>query len=117
MSKHIIVYLVGALTILVCLYNWHRTELEVNALKVELADMTTIVKEKADESKREQQATLERDEQYEKQDKVLTEIQRSLRKIQKDNADIKARLATVVPPESMRGLRSYKGYKHEATSP
>ena len=117
MVKVLLGYGACALVILFLLYSWHEKDKEVDALVTKLKAAHLVIEEKEKESKREQEATAERDEKFEKQDKLLSDIQRSLRKLQQDNAKIRDILSTVVPGESLHGLRSFStDNKHQATS-
>ena len=117
MVKTLLGYGACALVILFLLYSWHEKDKEVDALETKLKAAHLVIEEKEKESKREQEATAERDEKFEKQDKLLSDIQRSLRKLQQDNAKIRDILSTVVPGESLHGLRSFStDNKHQATS-
>lgn len=117
MVKTLLGYGACALVILFLLYCWHEKDKEVNALETKLKAAHLVIEEKEKESKREQEATAERDEKFEKQDKLLSDIQRSLRKLQQDNAKIRDILSTVVPGESLHGLRSFStDNKHQTTS-
>ena len=116
MAKALLGYGACALVILFLLYCWHEKDKEVNALETKLEATRLVIAEKEEESKREQEATTERDEKFEKQDKLLSDIHRSLRKLQQDNAKIRDILSTVVPSESLHGLHSFStGNKHQAT--
>ena len=116
MVKTLLGYGACALVILFLLYGWHEKDKEVNALETKLEAAHLVIAEKEKESKREQEATTERDEKFEKQDKLLSDIHRSLRKLQQDNAKIRDILSTVVPGESLHGLRSFStDNKHQAT--
>ena len=115
MLKHIIGYGVCALIVVLTLNSWHNKDKQVDALTKDLNVAYTTIKEKDEESQREDKATSERDEKFESLDKGLSDIQKALRKLQKDNAEIRNALATPVPPDSMRGLHSYANDKHEAT--
>ena len=116
MVKTLLGYGACALFILFLLYSWHEKDKEVDALDTKLKAAHLVIEEKEKESKREQEATAERDEKFEKQDKLLSDIHRSLRKLQQDNAKIRDILSTVVPSESLHGLRSFStGNKHQAT--
>ena len=115
MVKTLLGYGACALVILFLLYCWHEKDKEVNALETKLEAAHLVIAEKEKESKREQEATTERDEKFEKQDKLLSDIHRSLRKLQQDNAKIRDILSTVVPGESLHGLRSFStDNKHQA---
>ena len=117
MVKTLLGYGACALVILFLLYCWHEKDKEVDALETKLKAAHLVIEEKGKESKREQEATAERDEKFEKQDKLLSDIQRSLRKLQQDNAKIRNILSTVVPGESLHGLRSFStDNKHQTTS-
>ena len=116
MLKHIIGYGVCALIVVLTLNSWHNKDKQVDALTKDLNVAYTTIKEKDEESQREDKATSERDEKFESLDKGLSDIQKALRKLQKDNAEIRNALATVVPPASLHGLRSYTSDKHETTS-
>lgn len=117
MVKTLLGYGACALVILFLLYCWHEKDKEVDALETKLKAAHLVIEEKEKESKREQEATAERDEKFEKQDKLLSDIQRSLRKLQQDNAKIRDILSTVVPGESLHGLRSFStDNKHQTTS-
>lgn len=117
MVKTLLGYGACALVILFLLYSWHEKDKEVDALDTKLKAAHLVIEEKEKESKREQEATAERDEKFEKQDKLLSDIHRSLRKLQQDNAKIRDILSTVVPGESLHGLRSFStDNKHQATS-
>lgn len=116
MVKTLLGYGACALVILFLLYCWHEKVKEVNALETRLEAARLVIAEKEKESRREQEATTERDEKFEKQDKLLSDIHRSLRKLQQDNAKIRDVLSTVVPSESLHGLRSFSpDNKHQAT--
>ena len=116
MVKTLLGYGACALVILFLLYCWHEKDKEVNALETKLEAAHLVIAEKEKESKREQEATTERDEKFEKQDKLLSDIHRSLRKLQQDNAAIRNILSTVVPGESLQRLRSFStDNKHQAT--
>lgn len=117
MVKVLLGYGACALVILFLLYSWHEKDKEVDALETKLKAAHLVIEEKEKESKREQEATAERDEKFEKQDKLLSDIHRSLRKLQQDNAKIRDVLSTVVPGESLHGLRSFStDNKHQTTS-
>ena len=116
MVKTLLGYGACALVILFLFYCWLEKVKEVNALENKLEAARLVIAEKEKESRREQEATTERDEKFEKQDKLLSDIHRSLRKLQQDNAKIRDILSTVVPSESLHGLRSFStGNKHQAT--
>ena len=117
MVKTLLGYGACALVILFLLYCWHEKDKEVDALETKLEAARLVIAEKEKESRREQEATTERDEKFEKQDKLLSDIHRSLRKLQQDNAKIRDILSTVVPGESLHGLRSFStDNKHQTTS-
>lgn len=117
MVKTLLGYGACTLVILFLFYCWLEKVKEVNALETKLEAARLVIAEKEKESRREQEATTERDEKFEKQDKLLSDIHRSLRKLQQDNAKIRDILSTVVPSESLRGLRSFStDNKHQATS-
>ena len=116
MVKVLLGYGACALVILFLLYSWHEKDKEVDALDTKLKAAHLVIEEKEKESRREQEATAERDEKFEKQDKLLSDIHRSLRELQQDNAAIRNILSTVVPSESLHGLRSFStDNKHQAT--
>lgn len=116
MVKVLLGYGACALVILFLLYSWHEKDKEVDALDTKLKAAHLVIEEKEKESKREQEATTERDEKFEKQDKLLSDIHRSLRKLQQDNAAIRNILSTVVPGESLQRLRSFStDNQHQAT--
>jgi len=116
MLKHLIGYGVCALIVIFTLNSWHEKDKQVDALTISLANANKVIQEKGEESQREDNATANRDEQFESLDKGLSDIQKALRRLQKSNTEIRDILATPVPPSSMRGLRSYAGDKHEAAS-
>ena len=116
MVKVLLGYGACALVILFLLYSWHEKDKEVDALDTKLKAAHLVIEEKEKESKREQEATAERDEKFEKQDKLLSDTHRSLRKLQQDNAAIRNILSTVVPGESLQRLRSFStDNQHQAT--
>ena len=116
MVKTLLGYGACALVILFLFYCWQEKVKEVNALETKLEAARLVIAEKEKESRREQEATTERDEKFEKQDKLLSDIHRSLRKLQQDNAKIRDILSTVVPGESLHRLRSFStDNKHQAT--
>lgn len=118
MVKVILGYVACALVILFLLYSWHKKDKEVDALTKDLDVAHLTIKEKTEETKREQEATTERDEKFEKQDKLLSDIHKSLRQLQRDNAEIRNVLSTVVPGQSLQRLRSFSptDSQHEAKS-
>lgn len=116
MVKVLLGYGACALVILFLLYSWHEKDKEIDALDTKLKAAHLVIEEKEKESKREQEATAERDEKFEKQDKLLSDIHRSLRKLQQDNAAIRNILSTVVPGESLQRLRSFStDNQHQTT--
>lgn len=103
----VVAVLVGVILLLLLLYSWNERGKEVNALETKLSAANLTIKEKQDEQKREQDASAERDERLAKQDETLTGMLQALKRLQRDNAEIRKVLLTIVPDESLRGLRSF----------
>ena len=107
MDKSYILYGVGAILLIALLYSWNERGKEVSALETKLSTAVATIEEKQHEQKREQDASIERDERIAKQDEMLTGIQQSLKRLQRDNAEIRKVLLTIVPDASLQQLRSF----------
>lgn len=97
---------------LIALYQYGR----IGELKGQLETAQLTLVEKENEKQREQTATVFRDEEFEKYDKRLADIQRSLRKLHTTSEEMRAVLSIVIPGDALRGVRGYSGYRDESES-
>ena len=112
--KEIIIYILGVSAIVTMTYMWHEADKRGDALQIKLDQADALIQLKDKEYDRVGNATLARDERFDQQDKILSDIQKALRVLQRNDEKIRNTLATIVPPESLRGLRSYANSEHKA---
>ncbi len=114
--RHAIGYGLCALAIVGLLYYANSISVKLHLTQEELKQKQLVLEEKQKETQRETEATAERDKRYEEQDQILSGIQKSLKRLQRENKEILAALSATIPPDALAGLRSYKNYKHETES-
>ena len=73
----------------------------------ELIDMAAIIKQKDEDKARENEATAERDREYEQLDKKLDAVHRNLRILASSNQELRDILNLRIPPALLRELRTY----------
>lgn len=116
MLKHIIAYGACALILVLTLNSWHEKDKQVDALKKDLEVARTTIEEKDKERERENRATAERDEEFEKLDKKLDAVHKNIRSLAATSKELRDTLNMRIPPALLRELRTYGGeHKAEGT--
>jgi hypothetical protein len=77
--------------------------------------LAATLEQKDLESKREQDATTTRDKAYDDTDKRLRSIQRDIQNLAKSQKELRDLLDIVIPPDLLRGLRSYANHDQHKT--
>ena len=113
MLKHIIAYGACALILVLILNSWHEKDKQVDALKKDLEVACTTIEEKDKERERENRATAERDEEFDKLDKKLDAVHKNIRSLAATSKELRDTLNMRIPPALLRELRTYGG-EHKA---